>query len=286
MSKGRNNEVSRVSLCALAGLIMAINVQTFVHTGGLLPGGFAGVALLFQNIAKTFWGVKLSYGTLYFFLNLIPIIISYKKIGKKFTIFSCVTIMLNAFLTDVIPYKIITYDILLISIFGGIINGFAVSLCLIAGATSGGTDFIAIYISEKFGVDAFNYVLGFNACVLICDGLLFGWSKALYSILFQYASTQVIHIMYKRYQKNTLLIVTDKPKEVAGLISNMTGHGATDIHAFGSYENTPRSMLYSVISREETAQVISEVKKIDTCAFINVIKTENVYGKFWMRPND
>ena len=286
MTKGKGYEISRISLCALAGAIMAVNVQTFVHTGGLLPGGFAGVALLFQSIAKKYLGISLSYGTLYFLLNLVPIIISYKKIGKKFTIYSCVTILLNAFLTDVIPYKIITYDILLISVFGGIINGFAISLCLKAGATSGGTDFIAIYISEKFGVDAFNYVLAFNACVLICDGLLFGWSKALYSIFFQFASTQIIHYMYKRYQKNTLLIITDMPKEVAGVISSSTGHGATEIHVYGAYENTPRSMIYSVVSRDETAQVISEVKKIDTCAFIDVIKTENLYGKFWMKPND
>ena len=87
-------------------------------------------------------------------------------------------------------------DMLLISVFGGIINGFSISLCLIAGATSGGTDFISIAISEKYHVDAFNYILIFNAVMLTADGFIFGWEKALYSIIFQYTSTQVINLIY------------------------------------------------------------------------------------------
>ena len=65
-------------------------------------------------------------------------------------------------------------------------------------ATTGGTDFIAIYLSDKKGVDSFNIVLGLNAVILAAAGILFGWDKALYSIIFQYASTQVLHVLYKK----------------------------------------------------------------------------------------
>ena len=151
-------------------------------------------------------------------MNSVPIVIAFKFIGKKFTLYSCITILLVTFLTDIIPVYAITYDVLLISIFGGLINGFAITLCLKADATTGGTDFIAIAISERFGIDSFNYILFFNAIILTIDGYIFGWDKALYSIIFQFSSTQVIHILYKRYKKNTLLIVTQKPKEIADMI--------------------------------------------------------------------
>lgn len=84
----------------------------------------------------------------------------------------------------------------MISIFGGIINELVISICLLVNATTGGTDFIAIYLSEKKGVDSFHIVLELNVVILASAGLLFGWDKALYSIIFQYASTQVLHTLY------------------------------------------------------------------------------------------
>lgn len=117
-------------------------------------------------------------------------------------------IILNSIFTDLIPSYILTEDILLISIFGGIINGLAIGICLNAGATSGGTDFISIFLSEKRGIDSFNIILGFNAVIICVAGFIFGWEKALYSIIFQYASTTVLHLLYKKFQQSTFFIVT------------------------------------------------------------------------------
>jgi len=281
----KKSDISRILLCITAGIIMSVNLRTFVYTGDMLPGGFAGLTLLIQNIFSKFLNIALPYGPIYIMLNFFPIILSYMKIGKKYTIYSCITIVLVSVLTDFIPVYAITYDILLISIFGGLINGFAVSLCLRADATSGGTDFVAIYVSEKFGIDCFNYVFLFNAVVLSIDGLLFGFDKALYSIIFQFFSTEVIHLMYKRYKKNTLLIVTENPQEVAKKIYELTGHGATDIEAYGSFEHKGRTIIYSVVSSDEIKKVITSIKKIDSDAFINVIKTEQLSGKFYMHRN-
>ena len=108
-------------------------------------------------------------------------------------------IFLTGIFTDMVPGYKITYDLLLISIFGGMINGFVISVCFAMNATTGGTDFIAIYLSEKKGVESFNLVLGLNVIILSAAGLLFGWDKALYSIIFQYASTQVLHALYKKF---------------------------------------------------------------------------------------
>ena len=286
MKPDKTREFRRILLCILSGTVMVLNLRTFVHTGGLLPGGFAGLTLLVQNVAQKYAGISIPYGPVYIAMNAFPILLSYRKIGKKFTIYSCITIFIVSFLTDFVRARIITYDVLLISVFGGMINGFAVSLALNAQATSGGTDFIAIYISEKFGIDSFNYVLIFNAVVLSTYGLLFGWDKALYSIIFQFTSTQVIHLLHKRYQKNTLFIVTDKPDEVTQVINRLSFHGATQIEVVGSYRHTPRTMVYTVISSEERKAVLKGIRQIDEKAFINVMKTDQLSGRFFMRPND
>ncbi len=286
ISKNQMSNTRRILLCILAGVLMSANLRSFVHTGGLLPGGFSGLTLLFQSICKKFFGFKPPYALFYVLLNIFPITLGYRKIGKKFTTYSCITILIVAFLTDLLPVYEITSDTLLVSVFGGLINGLAISICLTAGATSGGTDFISIYISEKYKVDAWNYILIFNACILICDGFLFGWDKALYSIIFQYVSTQVINASYKRYKKNTLFIVTNHPREIAELIDRITRHGATELEAVGMYEGLARSVIYSVIDSSELKIIMREIHNVDQEAFVNVLRTDHLVGRFYMRPND
>ncbi|MBP3237761.1 MAG: YitT family protein [Lachnospiraceae bacterium] len=282
----KKSNITRMVLCALAGLIMAVNIKTFVHTGGLLPGGFSGVTLLIQEIFEKYLHFSIPYAPVYIALNAFPIVLGFMKIGRKFTSFSCITIAVVASFTDFIPSLNITQDILLIAVFGGLINGFAVSLCLLAGATSGGTDFISIYISEKYRVDAWNYILIFNACILLLAGLMFSWDRALYSIIFQYVSTQIINTSYKRYKKNTLFIVTEKPDEIAEIINSITLHGATAMKATGMYKHSEKTMLYSVVGSDEIKAVTDAIAKVDPEAFVNALRTDYIRGRYYMRPND
>ena len=173
------HEAKRYGCAVLAATIMALNIKTFVRAGGLFPGGFTGLTLLLQNIFQTFMGIAVPYTLINVLLNSIPVFIGLKFIGKKFTISSVCVIVLSGLLTDIIPSQPITYDTLLISIFGGLINGFCISLCLIGNTSTGGTDFIAIYFSEKNGRDIWNYILCGNAVILTVAGLLFGWDRAL-----------------------------------------------------------------------------------------------------------
>lgn len=273
-----------ILVVCLASLLMALNINTFVQTGGLYPGGATGLTILIQRLAERFLDIRLSFAVVNFLLNMIPIYIGFRYIGKKFTLYSCLMIMLTGILTDLIPSYIITYDTLLISIFGGIINGFSISLCLRMDTTSGGTDFIAIYLSQKKGIDAWNVVLYFNVILLVVAGFTFGWDKALYSIIFQYTTTQVVHTLYKRYQKKTLFIVTDNPQKVCEVIYATSRHGATILRGEGSFHLKERSLVYSVVSSDESKKVVHAVREVDPHSFINTIKTQELKGLFYQRP--
>lgn len=279
-------EIKRVVVIILAAFLMAVNIKTFVRTGGLYPGGVTGLTILIQRIGEMLFSIEIPYTVVNLLLNAVPIYIGFKFIGKKFTLYSCLMILLTSVLTDLIPARVITEDILLIGIFGGILNGLAISLCLLVGATSGGTDFIAIYLSEKKGMDSFNLILGVNIIILSVAGVLFGWDKALYSILFQYASTQILHSLYKKYQQGTLFIVTNRPKEVCAAISGVSNHGATILEGEGSFEHCERNVVYSVVSSAETKKVIRAIREVDSKAFINVIKTQELLGHFYQKPEE
>jgi uncharacterized membrane-anchored protein YitT (DUF2179 family) len=276
----------RVAGVLLAAALMALNMKTFVHAGDLYPGGVTGLTVLIQRLADKYWGVQLPYSPISLLLNAFPVYVGFRFVGKKFTLLSLLVIVVSSFLTDLIPAYVITYDPLLIAVFGGILSGAAVSLCLYFDATSGGTDFIAIYLSQKRGVETWNMVLGFNVIILSVAGFFFGWDKALYSIIFQYVSTQVLHTLFRRYQQRTLWIVTDHPDLIYAIIRDKTHHGATLFRGEGLYRNQPRSMIYTVVSADEVRSVVQETMKADPHAFINTQRTDSLVGRFYRKPQE
>jgi uncharacterized membrane-anchored protein YitT (DUF2179 family) len=279
---------------------MAFNINSFVSAGGLIPGGFTGLALLIQDIARSFGNVRLPFSVILYALNAVPAIICFRFIGRNFTLYSCLMVLVSGFLTDWIPVAEIggvnvtaaiiaflkPHDVLLSSVFGGLLNAVAVSLCLYADATSGGTDFIAILISERFRRDAWNYILAGNCVILALAAWLYSLDKALYSIIFQFTTTIMLSSLYRGYQQRTLLIITGKPDEVCALIRERTNHTATSFKGLGSYEKAERVLLYSVVAANEVSGLVQAIKKIDEKAFLNILKTEQLNGKFYQRRRD
>jgi len=276
----------RIFFISLAALLQAFNMKTFVSVGGLFPGGVTGLTVLIQRCALRYLNIDLPYTPVNLLINAIPVYIGFRFVGKKLTLYSFYFIILSSFLTDLFPLHAITQDTLLISIFGGMINGFLVSICLQMNANTGGTDFISLFLSERTGIDSFNVILGVNVVILSVAGLLFGWDKALYSIIFQFFSTQVIHLRFQRYQQTTLFIVTNSAKEVSKAISRASNHGATIMHGEGSYSDEKRDVVYSVVSSAESKQVIKAVIEVDPGAFVNSLHTEALSGWFYRKPTE
>ena len=279
--------VIRLLVVTLSSLIMALNLKSFVQTGDLFPGGFTGITRLLQRCALEFAGVEIPFSPINLTLNAVPAIISSKLVGKRFTLYSCLSIVLVSFFTDLVPSMPITQDILLICIFGGLLNGFAISLCLRVRITSGGTDFIAIALSERKNIDAWNYILCGNVVMLTVAGLLFGWDKALYSIIFQFTSTQVIRMMDPESKRATLFIVTGR-EQAGGVCAQIqdTHHTATLVEGVGLYNGEPCVMIYSVVASNQIRQLTRKVREADQKAFVNVIRTEQLHGNFYRRPRD
>ena len=276
----------RVAGVLLAAVLMAVNIKTFVRAGDLFPGGVTGLTVLIQRLADKFWGVSIPYSPVNLLLNACPVYIGFRYVGKKFTMLSLLMIFVSSILTDLIPAYVITYDPLLIAIFGGLLGGTAISMCLSVDATSGGTDFIAIYLSQKRGVETWNLILGFNVIILSIAGYFFGWDKALYSIIYQFVSTQTLHTLYRSYQKQTLFIVTKKPREVCESIHDACHHGATIQEAEGSFSHEPYKMVYSIVSGADVKPTLQAVREADPDAFINSIHSTEIRGHFYMKPKD
>ncbi len=276
----------RLPIVIIASVIFSLNIKCMVQSVQLIPGGFTGITLLIQHIFDTFFGIYVPFSLISLLLNCIPVVLGFLYVGKRFTVYSCIMIALTALLTDLLPVRVIVDDIILVSVFGGIVNGFVIALCLWGECTLGGTEFIGIVVSERYKVDPWDGILMANVIVVATAGFLFGWEKAMYSTIYQYVSTQVVHFLYRRYQKSTLLIVTKKPESVYEKIRDTTHHDATLFQGVGAYANGEENLVYSVVSADQVRGVIKCVKEVDPIAFVNVVKSEQVNGRFYQKPQE
>ena len=268
----------------LGSLIMAINLKSFVDQGDLVPGGFNGIIVLLQRISSRFFGIPLPFMRSSILFNAGPAYMAFKTVGRKFTLLSCLCIVLYSTFTDIIPAFPITYDPLLISVFGGIINGMALVMVLNVGASSGGTDFVAMFFSVRKGISTWNYVMAFNVAMICISGLLFGMESALYTIIYQFVQTQVLNTMYKRYTRKTLFIVTDRPQAVSDRIMGVTHHSTTMFKAEGAYTHQPKYIIYTILGADQLPHVLKVIREVDAHAFINVVGSQGVHGNYYQKP--
>lgn len=265
----------------IAAILYGVNINVFVNAGDLVPGGMTGLSLLLQHICRTYLHISVPFTVFNVLLNAGPAIACYLIVGKKYTVKSVLCLVFTSLVVDLIPEHFVTDDLLLIAIFGGIINGFLTAMILNCHATIGGTDFISMIVSKKKGISVFNYVFIANVIIILIAGRLYGMNVSLYSIIFQFASTQMVTMLYKRYDKDTLLIITQRPDMVYNIIKNLTNHDATLFEGIGCYKEEERNLIYSVVNSDATRLIIAAVKRADPDAFINYYGSKGVRGRFY-----
>ncbi|MCI5839756.1 MAG: YitT family protein [Peptoniphilaceae bacterium] len=272
-----------IFIVLIAAILQTFVLETFVNSAGILSPGFTGLSILARDILKLFSiNFPISVGLLLF--NIPCIFFCYREISFKFTFLSTIDILAVSLFLNIFKFKPLIDDIMLSSIIGGVLNGFSIVILLTEGASSGGTDFIAIYVSEKFGRAIWSYVFLFNVVLLTIFGVLFGYDKACYSIVFQFVSTKVIDKFHQRYKQLSLQIITGQAEKMVNSYIKNFRHGITVTESYGGYTKRKNYICETVVSTYEVKDIIKLVKKVDPKAVVNVFRTESFYGGFYRKP--
>jgi len=286
--KFRKNKMIRhvFSLLAvvISGFLQAFTLKVFIQPSNLLSSGFLGVSILMNQIAGLF-GVELSISMLLIMLNIPVAILCYRGISARFTFYSILQVFVGSFFIRVLNFEpLFVDDTMLNVIFGGVLNGLYVSLALKGNASTGGMDFVALFVSNRNGKTIWQEVFLFNTLLLLIFGALFGWKHAGYSIIFQYISTKVISTFHQRYHKVTLQITTRYGDDVMEAYLKNIRHGISCVEAIGGFSREKMYLLHTVLSSYEVIDAVSVIKEADPRAIINQISTENFYGRFHRVP--
>ena len=267
--------------CVIASsLLMAFVTNNFVQSAGLLAGGFMGIAILVHRIG-TLAQLDIPISAVLTMINIPVALFCAKRISKRFVFFSVMQVLLTSLFIQILPELQIFDEEILNIVFGGFLNGAAIAIALRGNASTGGTDFIALYVANRTGREIWLQVFVFNCFLLFIFGYLFGFDKAGYSILFQFLSTRTIGNFHNRYKRVSLQIFTQKPKEVLDAYLAHFKHGITTIHAQGGYSHADTSLLIAIISSYELSEAVDVLRQADPAIIINVTKSEQFIGKFY-----
>lgn len=272
--------MQKLIIVMISGILGAIGMNLFLIPANVYASGFTGVAQLISRVLQDYAHLPISTGTLYILLNIPVVLIAWKQVGKSFTLFSFLSVVFTTLFLELIPVRSVSDNIILNAIFGGVIVSIGTGLALKWGASTGGLDIVAMIVSHKKGKPIGTYFLMFNSVIILSAGALFGWEKALYTLLSLYASTRVIDAIHTRYVKLTAFIITKQGQELRKAIQSQLVRGITTIPATGAYTNEKKEVLMIVFSRYELYELTKIINSVDPGAFTNVVHTESVFGLF------
>jgi uncharacterized membrane-anchored protein YitT (DUF2179 family) len=273
-------QTKKVVIVIAGALLNALAMNLFLIPANVYSSGFTGIAQLLSKVLSDYTPIQVSMGFLLLLLNIPVAILGWRKIGKSFTIYSFISVVLSSLFLSMIPVKQVSHDILLNAVFGGVIQAVGVGITLKWGASTGGVDIIAMVLSRMKDKPIGPYMFIFNGIIIITAGFLFGWEKALYTLVTLYTSTRVIDTIHTRHAKLTAMIITKKADEMKKAIHASLVRGITMIPAKGAFSNETRDMLMIVITRYELFDLERIIHDVDPNAFTNIVQTTGVYGFF------
>lgn len=274
------SQTQKFIVVLIGALLNAISMNFFLIPADVYASGFAGISQLVSRITIEYTPFTISTGVLLLLLNIPVAILGWRKIGKSFTLYSFISVLLMSLFLEVLPIKQVSEDLLLNSVFGGVIAALGVGITLKWGASTGGLDIIAMILSRMKDKPVGTYFFMLNAIIILTAGYLFGWEKALYTLVTLYASTRVIDAIHTRHVKLTAMIITKKAEDLKKAIHSKLVRGITTVPAKGGFTNEDKDLLLIVITRYELYDLERIIKEVDPNAFTNIVQTTGIFGFF------
>lgn len=255
--------------------ITAVALNMLTRPAGLLAGGLTGISQFIYHF------YNINVGVFYFILN-VPLMISgYIYLGRKFSIYTILSIiLLSVFLYFLPVQQLWTDNILLAAIFGGTLNGLGCGIVLRRGGSQGGIDILSRIIAKHLNISVGKANLAVNLCIVVASGFIFNSEIALYTIISMFASMKMYEVTLNNVNRVSVLIITNKGEEVNQELNKNLHRGTTMWHANGGYTHADKTVLLCVTVRGELPKLKKIVREADPHSFITVISTQNVIGRF------
>ncbi len=275
-------KLSNFAWLLIAGMVNAFGVTVFIAPVMLYDSGISGTSILLSQVT----GMSLSVFLL--ILNIPLFLFGLKKQGLAFTVYATFAVTIYSIsawlITDVLPIDVSMAsplagtDLLLCALFGGIISGIGSGMAVRFGGAMDGIEVLGVIFSKKLGLSIGTFVMMYNCALYIICGIVMGsWILPLYSIVTYAAGSKTVDFIVEGLDRSkAAIIITARPQEVCGALSQEFECGITMMDAKGFYSDSAKTFVYIIINRFQIGRVRQVVHTEDPHAFVSVIEVADV----------
>ena len=277
-----NTKAKKFSLLKMFANLLAITIgaiitgfalDSFLVSNSIIDGGIIGISMIISHITK------FNLGLLIILINTPFIILAFKKMGGKFVFQTAYANIILALALNFFHNFKVTNDMLLATVFGGIVLGTGVGLILKNTASLDGTEILSLIISKKFGMSVGEFIMGLNVFIYLAAGMVFSWESAMYSILTYFIASKVIDtVMEGLNSSKSVRIISDEAGTIGNALIEKLDISVTYLKGIGGYSGMDKDLIYCVISRLEIPKMLDIIKEIDPKAFVSVVDVHETYG--------
>lgn len=263
-----------VVMIIVSALLVATGLRLFLIPHQLLSGGVAGAASVIGYLTNP------KYISLFYFGINAPILIwGLVAVGKRYIFLSILSVSCTTYFLTVVPQIKVASDPILASIFGGVVIAGGIGFSLRAGGSTGGFDILGSIITRKRDIPMGTLLFIMDGGVILTLGFFKSWDLALCAMLCTFVKSKVVDMIHIRHVKVTCFIVTKERDRMLCRLK-LLPHGVTVVNAEGGYSQEGNCMLMTVTTRYELAELRKAIIETDPKAFVNVLETVEVVGRF------
>lgn len=273
---GRFKYIFIIVMIILGSAISGAAFNLFIIPNKLLSGGISGIALILNYM------FNINTGLMIFIFNIPVFILGYKFVDREFVLLSLVGMIGFSVWIEVFSFLRGAFqgDIMLACIYAGVLNGIGLGLVLRNRASQGGIDIIAVIIKKYFSMNIGSTSMIINTCIVAVAAYIKDINLAMYTLISMYIASTVVDRVQQGFDKRkSIMIITQKERNVAEEIFKRLDRGVTYLEGEGAYTGTKKKVIYCIVSLNQLAKLKQIVLDIDDTAFITVSDTAEVMGR-------
>lgn len=261
-------------------LLMAVGVYFFKIPNGFSTGGVSGLATVLGHVIPV-----VTPGLLITAINALLLIIGFLVLGRQtgFRTIYCSLLFSGAtwLLEFVYPISApLTNQPFLELVYAILLTAFGSALLFRFGASSGGTDIVALILKKHTSLDVGKALLCTDALIAASSFFVFDFTTGLFSMLGLFAKAFLVDSVIEELSVcKSFMIITDKPEPIVDYIIHVMHHSATSVDAVGEYSHIHKKMVFTLCRRMEAIRLKQRLKVLDPNAFVIVESTSEIIGR-------
>ena len=262
----------------LGNTLQALSIRLFIIPANLMSCGTTGIGLVMNHV----FGIPLSAFILIF--NVLMLAVGWAFIGRKFAMTTILSSLVYPVALEVfnrlLGNLVITENVLLNTIFGGLGMGLSLGIVLRAGASTGGMDIPPLILKKYFHIPVSASLWAFDFCILLSQVFFHPAEDLLYGILLILVISFALNkVMLLGTSRTEVKIISEKHEAIRQAILSRVDRGCTMLHGQGGYLQQDTELILSIVSNYELPKIQQLAREIDPNCFVIISQVTEVWGR-------